>query len=501
MHFKNTDMKSIYKILAAMVIILSAGCKKELNKEPIGLLTPDQINTDPKLNTVKSSVTSSYQLLSSTLNIIGQWGWDNGTVLRNDFILQDIASGDMQKKWNPDGDQAWMDEFSKFSFTAANGGFNGQWSYDYEGISRTNLSISYLTDPEIIAKIGIDEGSKNRLLGEVYFLRAFYYFDLVNNFGDVPLLLKPLKSFSEAYDVAKRETKEKVWAQISSDLEQAKALLPNSKYTDNAEKWRASKGAAIAMQAKVALFNQKWQEVITAITELEGLNFYSLNANYFDSFSVTKEFTDNEVIFAYDHQSAKTPPMGNGLCALAGWGFIAPTANFIKEFEPNDPRLIYTVDVPKQLVYKIFGDLSDRNKGNEDAPSNKIYIRWADVMLWKAEALNEMGSFAPAIAIINQVRGRARASVTAEGTYPPAGTLPDRPASSDKAQIKDWLIHERRVELGFEGQRFNDLKRWKLAKSFLNPLGVNFQDRNYVYPIPQGEIDKSGGSITQNPSY
>jgi len=79
--------------------------------------------------------------------------------------------------------------------------------------------------------------------------------------------------------------------------------------------------------------------------------------------------------------------------------------------------------------------------------------------------------------------------------------LPNRPASSDKVRVKDWLIHERRVELGFEGQRFNDLKRWKLAKSFLNNIGVNFQDKHYVYPIPQGEIDKSGGSITQNPNY
>ncbi|MEJ7677648.1 MAG: RagB/SusD family nutrient uptake outer membrane protein [Segetibacter sp.] len=157
-------------------------------------------------------------------------------------------------------------------------GFNGQWSYDYEGISRSNLSISYLTDPAIITKTGIDESQKNTLLGQVYFLRAFYYFDLVNNFGSVPMLLKPLQSFAEAYSIAKRETKEKVWEQISSDLTQAVSLLPDSKYADAAEKWRASKGAALALQAKVALYNQKWEEVISKVTELEGLNFYSLDA-------------------------------------------------------------------------------------------------------------------------------------------------------------------------------------------------------------------------------
>src|SRR5690606_12386408 len=128
-------MKLFYNIIAASLIIFNAGCEKQLYKEPIGELTPDQINTDPQLNTVTYSVTSSYQLLSNTLNIIGEWQWDDGVVTRNDFILQDIASGDVQKKWNPDGDQAWMDDIANFNFTAASPAFNGQWSYDYEGIT------------------------------------------------------------------------------------------------------------------------------------------------------------------------------------------------------------------------------------------------------------------------------------------------------------------------------------------------------------------------------
>ena len=500
--FKIHTMKALYNILAGVILLSGFGCKKELYKDPIGLLTPDQVNTDPKLGTVKSSVTSSYQLLSSTLNIIGEWGWDDGTVLRNDFIVQDIASNDMQKKWNPDGDQAWMDQFSDFSFTAANGGFNGEWSYDFEGISRANVAISYLTDDALVAKIGLDDATRKNLLGQAYFLRAFYYFDLVNLFGDVPLLLKPLKDFNEAYEVAKRETKANVYAQIEKDLQEAKTLLPAGKYSDATEKWRVSKGAVMALQAKVALYNERWTDVISIINELEGLNYYSLNDNYFDNFSVAKEFAENEVIFAYDHQQGKTPRNGNGLCALAGWGFIAPTANFVSEFEANDPRLKYTADVATQNVYKIFGELNDNNKGNDDAPSNKVYIRWADVLLWKAEAYLETGAYADAIALINEVRERARTTITFDGTYPPAGTLPDRDVTStNKDQIMDWLIHERRVELGFESHRFNDLKRWGLAKSFLTGLGKNFQDKNYVYPIPQGEIDKSGGTITQNPGY
>lgn len=495
-------MKPIHKLLLMLLVISGFCCNKQLHKPPIGLLTPDQINTDPTVNTVNSSVTSSYQLLSNTLNLLGEWRWDLGLVFRDDVILQDMASDDVLKKWNPDGDQAWMDQVSSFNYTASNPGFNGQWSYDYEGISRSNLAISYLTDPALLAKISLDATLKNRLLGEVYFLRAFYYFDLVNNFGGVPLLVKPLTNFSEAYNVAKREGADKIWAQISADLALAKPLLPSSKYADNTDKWRVSKGAVIAMQAKVALYNQKWAEVITLVSELEGLNFFSLNPNYFDNFSVAKEFADNEVIFAYDHKSGVLPRNGNGICAPLDWGFIAPTTSFLSEFETNDPRLGYTVDVSKKAVYKLLGSTTTIYKGNDDAPSNKLYIRFADVLLWKAEAYNETGKYAEAIAIINRIRQRARTGVTVDGSLPPVGTLPDRSVSStDKTQITTWLMHERRVELGFESQRFNDLKRWKLAKQVLTAVGKNFKDFNNLYPIPQGEIDKSGGTITQNPGY
>ncbi len=493
-------MNTRFKAAASVLVISLVSC--DLHQDPIGLLTPGQISTDPTLNSVKVSVTSSYQMLASTLNLLGEWRWDLGIVFRNDFIVDDIASDDVKKKWNPDGDQAWMDQVQSFNFTASNQAFNGQWSYDYEGISRANLAISYLTDAAITAKIGIDPALKDRLLGEVYFLRAFYYFDLVNNFGDVPLLLKPLSSFDEAYSVAKRETKDKVYAQISVDLAQAKTLLPNSKYSDPVETWRASKGAVLALQAKVALYNQKWTDVISIVTELEGLNVYSLNANYFDSFDVAKEATETEVIFDYDHQSLQTPRKGNGLCAPLDWGFIAPTDNFLAEFETDDPRLLYTVNVTDKAVYKLLGATNTIYKGNDDAPSNKIYIRLADVLLWKAEAYNETGNYPQAIAIINTIRNRARTSVTVGGALPPPGTLPDRSvASVDENEIMGWLMHERRVELGFESQRFNDLKRWGIAKQVLTALGKNFQDFNYLYPIPQGEIDKSGGTITQNPGY
>jgi hypothetical protein len=149
----------------------------------------------------------------------------------------------------------------------------------------------------------------------------------------------------------------------------------------------------------------------------------------------------------------------------------------------------------------MLGTLNGGNKGNDDAPNNKVYIRFADVLLWKAEAYNEKASYPEAIALINRIRARARTTVTATGTTPPAGTLPDRPASTNKEVIKGWLISERRVELGFESQRMLDLKRWGIAKAVLTAHGKNFLDRHYLYPIPQSEIDASAGTLVPNPGY
>lgn len=494
-------MKTYIKYLSLGSLLLLAGCEKYLDKDPIGILTEEQIASDPTVATITESVTNAYVPLASTLNLFGDWNWNGGLVLRNDFIIEDIASGDANKKWNPDGDQAWMDEVAAFNFTSENGAFNGIWTYNYEGVSRTNLAIAQLEDDAVVQQIGMGEALRNQLLGEVYFLRAFYYFDLAVNFGDVPLLLKPLANFNEAYEVARRTPVAEVWTQINTDLERAASLLPNSKYTTQTERWRASRGAAIALQAKAALYTQQWQDVVSKVQELETLGFYQLNAHYFDSFDVTKEFNENEVIFAFDHQQNVQPRRGNGLTALLGWGFLAPSPDFTGAFEANDPRLAYTVNVPDQSVYKLLGATNDGNKGNDDAPSNKIYIRWADVLLWKAEAYNELGNHAQAIALINQVRDRARNTPLIAGGSVPVGALPARAGSTDGAQVKNWLIHERRVELGMESHRFSDLRRWRIAGPVLTALGKNFQDRNYLYPIPQGEVDKSAGSITQNNGY
>jgi starch-binding outer membrane protein, SusD/RagB family len=157
--------------------------------------------------------------------------------------------------------------------------------------------------------------------------------------------------------------------------------------------------------------------------------------------------------------------------------------------------------VPNKNVNKLLGSLNGTYKGNDDGPTNKVYIRLADALLWKAEAYIETANLPAAIAIINQVRTRARNTATATGGIVPPTALPDRPASSDKATVKGWLISERRVELGFESQRLLDLKRWGIAKAVLTAHGKSYQDKHNLYPIPQGEIDASAGTLVQNAGY
>jgi len=485
-------MKKIFKIGLLACFAAFFGCENDLDTETTGLVTKGGIVTK---EVIESSITSSYDLLSNRLNILGNWNWDGGLVFQNDYIMQDIASDDMEKKWNSDGDQPWIDEINNFTFTSTNGGPNGLWKYNYEGINRLNLVMTSLLLPNVEELTGITEARKNQLLGEAYFLRSFYYFSLVTNFGDVPLLLKPVETLEEAFEVSVRADKGLVWEQIKSDLALAKDLLPNTKYSSDTEKWRASKGAVIALLAKSHLYTENWSAVPPLVDELAGLGF-SLNANYFQNF--TAEYNDNEVIFSFDHQTNTVPRRGNGICAPLGWGFFAPSQDFLNAFEPNDPRKSLTVNVAGQNVNKMLGSLDGTNKGNDDAPNNKVYIRYADVLLWKAEALLETGDYAGAVSIINQIRNRARTSTDAEGNLPPAGTLPDRPASTDPATIKGWLISERRVELGFENQRLLDLKRWGIAKQVMTAHGKNFQDKHMLYPIPQSEIDASAGTLTQN---
>lgn len=486
-------MKKLIQYTLIAVVFTNTSCSKWLDKDPIGILTQEQVQVDPTEGTIVTGLNNAYRPLAYTLNIFGNWDWNGGLVIRPDFILEDMASGDANKKWSADGDQAWMDDVRNFNFTAENGAFAGIWKYNYEGISRCNMALFQLNDPTISQKVNIPEDRRKQLIAEASFLRAFYYFDLVKNFGDVPLVLNPLNNFAEAYEVAVKTPKADVFTQIEKDLQASIDGFPNSKYSNSSEKWRASKGAAVALMAKVALFKEDWAGLITQVNVLEQLGFYNLNTNYFDAFDQDKIYNENENIFIYDHQTGLQPSKGNGLTALMGWGFLAPSDNFLNSFESNDPRKDLTVNTADQAIYKLLGAKNTSNKGNDNSNVDRIFIRYADVLLWKAEALIKSNQISQGVTIINRIRQRARGGTSA---------LPDRSTSTTDTNLAiQWLQQERRVELGLESHRLSDLRRWKIAKTVLVAMGKPYMDKHDLYPIPQAEVDKTVGKISQNTGY
>lgn len=228
-------MKKYIPIFLLVGALSLTACEDELDQDPIGNLTQDQVDLAPTLVGIENQTRSSYDLLSSRLNILAQWNWNGGLVFQNDYVLQDVASDDAQKKWNVDGDQPWIDELNSFTFVSTNGGPNGLWKYNYEGIKRCNTVLKHLTNPQIESLTGITTARKTQLTAEVLFLRSYYYFALVTNFGDVPLILQPVTSIGEAYAVAVRADKNLVWDQIKADLNEAATLLPNTKYSSTTE--------------------------------------------------------------------------------------------------------------------------------------------------------------------------------------------------------------------------------------------------------------------------
>lgn len=477
------------------ICLIASSCTKELDKDPIGILTGDQVLVDPTEGSVTSGVENVYRLLSNTINQFrSNDPWAQGVFIRPDFLLEDIASGDVMKKWNSDDDQFWMDQIANYNFTGNNQAFIGSWKFDYEGIARANVAIFQLTDPEILSKINMNEDKRKQLLAEAYFLRSFYYFNLIKYFGDVPMVLTPLTSFQEAYAVAVRVPKVTIYEQIKGDLEIAVDYFPNDRYSNQSQKWRASKGAAVALLAKIALFEQDWPEVISKVNDLEGLGYYSLNTNFFDSFDNEKIATETENIFYFEHESDILPLKGNGVTAMLEWGFLAPTSNLLNAFETNDPRRTQTVNTSDRTVYKLAGAQDRRFFGNDNSTVNKVFIRYTDVLLWKAEALIMSQQIPAGIAIINTVRTRARAGNST--------ILADRATTGiSETTAMQWLQHERRVELSYECHRLSDLRRWGIAQATLTAMGKPFETKHILFPIPTSEVDKTVGKITQNDGY
>ncbi|MHA7060148.1 RagB/SusD family nutrient uptake outer membrane protein [Aquimarina sp. M1] len=356
------------------------------------------------------------------------------------------------------------------------------WNQVYVAIGRTNIAIDRITEMEDAL---FETGRKEALLGEAHFLRGLHYFYLVQLYGGVPIVVNETVSLEAADIKVPRDTENQVYGQVISDLETAINLLEGK----DQDTGRATVGAAESLLAKVQLTVGNYNEVIL-LTDSVLTRGYTLLSNY-DALFNQENKNNNEVIFAVQYNGAAE---GNVFPELvlptpeASFDFIkfnTPTPNSQQQFEIGDQR------EPSSLVERngtryLF---KWRNGSAFNSADHNVILRYADLLLIRAEALNLTGNTDEAISILNQIRNRAG--------------LGDYSGEVSQPAVDSAILNERRVELMFEGHRWFDLKRkgFDVAKNAIsNAKGIDISSSELVLPIPQLEIDRNE-LLEQNPGY
>lgn len=492
-------MKKIKITLFALIAFTSLGCSDDfLDKQPL-----DTINTNNYPQTadeLTTLVNGAYQPLQRP-KLYNMRMWTTDIFAGNSIV--GAGGGD---------DGLETTQLSNFVTSTDNPGVLDLWRGPWPGILSSNIIIK--TAPTL----NISDDIKNRSLGEAYFLRAHYYFILVRFFGDVPMVTEPQDVNGDLYP--SRAPKSEIYKLIVSDLEKAIQLLPTRQTYGDKDKGRASKGAAIGALANVNLTLGNWQKVVDLSTQLEGMG-YTLNADYSDNFNVATENSQEslfEVQYAstggYDfwnneNQSSWTStfmgPRGANFVA-GGWGWNQPTQEFVDNYETGDKRKDKTIfyqgcpdydgkeyqsnySLTGYNVRKFLVPLS-AFPSYDNSPLNFPVMRYSEVLLMKAEALNELGQTALAAIPLNAVRSRAGLGSVASGL--------------SQLAFREKVLHERRMELAFEGHRWFDLIRTNNGQyglDFLHSIGkTNATTKHLLLPIPQIERDRNP-NLTQNPGY
>lgn len=490
--------KHIYIAIAGSLFFSALSCKKSLDQPVLG--TYQASNYFTSLANANAAVNAAYVPLTFT-----------DAFTNEIWVLGDVASDDAVKGGLP-GDQADIDNIDKFNILTSNAAVENVWGRYYDGVSKANFVLSGLSD----ANKAVPDANKATINGQAKFLRAYYYFMLTNSYGDIPLRLAVATADNLQ---APAVPQVQIYAQIEKDCTDAATALPLS-WTGN-DLGRATKGAALALLAKTYLFEQKYDLAAKTAQQVEGLGIYDLTAKFADNFSASTK-NNKEAIFSIWHAAGLSPKQGNALNqafaprgVLNGYGFFQPTQSLVDNFEKStsgidDPRLDYTVaraghpyfdsqfdpswTATGYLTKKQIQPLSEipaATKG--DGNLNVEAIRFADVLLIEAEALNENGNSAAALVPLNRVRKRARESYLYDNSLSgfgivPSGLLPDITTIS-QTQLRDVIRRERRSELALEFQRFFDLIRYgsAYATSALKDQPNFNYNNNKFFPIPQSE--------------
>ena len=476
-------MVAKYTFIAAT--LLFAACQGILDKDPIATL--DAGSFFQTADDAVQAVNAAYKpLLFSNAN--NNFYWAFGTLSSDEAIV------------GGDGSRAGLAELDALIHTPRTAEINSFWQLEYNGITQCNLVL------DKIQKITMDKTLQNRISGEALFLRAFYYFQLTQVFGDVPLfttIVAPDKL------KAPRTPKAQVYTQIIADCDLAATYLP-TKYAAS-DVGRATKGAALALAAKTYLYQKTWDKTIEYVAKIKALNVYALMPDYQDNFR-KKTQNNAESVWEIQHTNLELG-VGNSLNQwwfskkiVGGYGFAEVTQGFFDAFENDDPRRRFTIAMNNEdyfgVTYKnsfsstrfsvrkyLQADSTVTQKADGDI--NYTAVRYAEVLLWEAEANAELGKITEGSAALEVVRARARLQA-----INPLTALP-KLTTTDKQTLIDAVRHERQVELGFEMHRFFDLVRWGIAAAKQPEFKVG---KHEVFPIPQVEIDLNP-SLVQNPNY
>lgn len=482
----------ILKIVLGIICMGFVGCEKDaLDKNPL-----DKLSSGDFWNSKQDfdmALTAIYGEMQNGMFSVGAPNWDvltdNGYGQHNYWGSQSIVQGNI---------------------SPTSGGYiSDVYNSSYRGIARINIFIEQLNN---FQGDEIDSATKLNFEGEAMFMRGFYYFQLYSNYGSVPIVTEPLNLENQ---IQPKAPESEVLARSLADLDFAIANLSSELYADNGG--HVVKSSAQALKLRVLLF-ASYGETGTAdpgiLTQARDLAMeimgagYELSPNFEDVFRDATQEGNPEIIFsikflAPDNSTAMDQWYGD-------WVVVSPLQNLVDAFDPLDPRLdltIYADEVnfngeiqsPSNGMPTGFGLKKFLSPGlmpygySTQSQQDWVLLRYADVLLMYAEAQNELiGPDQSVYDAINAIRGRVN--------------MADIAAGLSKEQMREVIRDERRIEMAFEGLRYYDLKRWRIAEEVLNNvtdgvLDYTFEERFYHWPLPQSEIDKSQGVLEQNPDY
>lgn len=489
-------MKLIQKTLVITgLVILSltqTACDKFLSVDPP--YTQDVENFFQTPEDYDRALTGAYDLLQSSFLTmwIGEIASDNA-----------IAGGESVN------DSPGLHQIDNMTHGGVNSELRNVFRWNYTGLTRANYILEN--------KDNIDFPGKAHIIAEAKFLRAYYYFELVKFFGDVPLIIDKRIGIEEALQIARSPISE-VYAQIEKDLKESSEVLNPVA----SQKGRATKGAALSFLGKVYLYQNKFTESAATFDEVIASGSYSLTPSYVDFFSVANE-NNSETVFDVQYTGLEGGSYGCLIClegnAAVGFqgirqyngpvygdgnSYNLPTQELYDAFSSIDGRRAATVlDIDAfiaaqpnaaSITYAIgagghtgyYNNKYIKRQGEIGLPDNDLtspvnyrVMRYSDVLLMAAEAHYKLGQTSAAQQLVNQVRGRAG--------------VPGIPVNSIEV-----IYRERRYELSGEGLRFFDLVRTGQAATFINGFVTG---KHELFPIPQVEIDLTGGNWSQNPGY